>query len=196
MSDPLADRPSRGHISQMLAAWSEGDAAARGALVSIIYDELHRLAHHYMRGERPGHMLQTTALVNEAYLRLVDVDRMQWQDRAHFFAMAATTMRRILVDHARGQARDKRGGGMVLTPLVDDLPAPAPDPDVDVLALDDALERLAAIDAQQAKVVEFRYFAGMTIEETAAALAISTGTVKREWSVAKAWLYRQLRSPE
>jgi RNA polymerase sigma factor (TIGR02999 family) len=175
----------------MLAGWTDRDPAARSLLLSIIYDELHRLAHHYMRGERPGHMLQTTALVNEAYLRLVDVDRMQWRDRAHFFAMAATTMRRILVDHARGQARDKRGGSAIMTSLDADIPAPASD--VDVLALDEALERLAAIDAQQAKVVEFRYFAGMTIEETAAALDVSPGTVKREWSVAKAWLYRELR---
>jgi RNA polymerase sigma factor (TIGR02999 family) len=183
--------PSRDRISQMLAGWTDRDPVARDALISIIYDELHRLAHHYMRGERPGHMLQTTALVNEAYLRLVDVDRMQWRDRAHFFAMAATTMRRILVDHARGQARDKRGGGAILTSLDGDIPEPSAE--VDVLALDEALERLAAIDAQQAKVVEFRYFAGMTIEETAAALDVSPGTVKREWSVAKAWLYRELR---
>jgi RNA polymerase sigma factor (TIGR02999 family) len=192
MPDPSAEPPSRGHVSQMLAGWADGDAAARAALLSIIYDELHRLAHHYMRGERPGHLLQTTALVHEAYLRLVDVDRMQWRDRAHFFAMAATTMRRILVDHARGQGREKRGAGAVLTPIGSELPAPAPE--VDVLALDEALERLAAIDPQQAKVVELRYFAGMTIEETAAALDVSTGTVKRDWSVAKAWLYRELRA--
>jgi RNA polymerase sigma factor (TIGR02999 family) len=175
----------------MLAAWPERDPAARDALISAIYDELHRLAHRYMRGERQGHLLQTTALVNEAYLRLVDVDRMEWRDRAHFFAMAATTMRRILVDHARGQARDKRGAGAIMTALNTDIAMPAAD--VDVLALDEALERLSAIDAQQAKVVELRYFAGMTIEETAAALDVSTGTVKREWSVAKAWLYRELR---
>jgi RNA polymerase sigma factor (TIGR02999 family) len=192
MSDPSSDRPSREHISQLLAAWPDQDPAARAALVAIIYSELHRLAHHYMRSERQGHTLQTTALVNEAYLRLVDVDRMQWRDRAHFFAMAATTMRRILVDHARAHARDKRGGGVIVTPLVADLPAPGSD--VDVLRLDDALERLAAVDPPQAKVVELRYFAGMTIEETAVALGISTGTVKREWSVAKAWLYRELRA--
>jgi len=190
MSD-LSARPSRDRISQMLAAWTDRDPAARNVLISVIYDELHRLAHHYMRSERQGHMLQTTALVNEAYLRLVDVDRMQWRDRAHFFAMAATTMRRILVDHARGQARDKRGAGAVMTSLGGELPAPSPA--VDVLALDEALERLSALDAMQAKVVEFRYFAGMTIDETAAALDVSPGTVKREWSVARAWLYRELR---
>jgi RNA polymerase sigma factor (TIGR02999 family) len=192
MADALPDRPSREHISQLLAGWPDQDPAAREALVALIYDELHRLAHHYMRTERPGHTLQTTALVNEAYLRLVDVDRMQWRDRAHFFAMAATTMRRILVDQARANARDKRGGGVVMTSLAADMPAPTPD--VDVLALDEALERLAAIDLQQAKVVELRYFAGLTIEEAAAALGVSTGTVKREWSVAKAWLYRELRA--
>jgi RNA polymerase sigma factor (TIGR02999 family) len=130
--------------------------------------------------------------VNEAYLRLLDVDQIAWRDRAHFFAMAATTMRRILVDHARGQARGKRGGGVAMTPLGTDVAAPSPG--IDILALDDALGRLAAMDPQQARVVELRYFAGMTIDETAAALDISSGTVKREWAVAKAWLFRELRS--
>ncbi len=192
MPDPSPNRPSRGEISQILEGWANRDAATRDQLVALIYGELHRLAHHYMRGERQGHTLQTTALVHEAYLRLVDVDRIQWRDRAHFFAMAATTMRRILVDHARGQARDKRGGGVVITQLEADVAAP--EADVDVVALDAALERLSAIDAQQAKVVEFRYFAGMTIDETAAALEVSSGTVKRDWTVAKAWLYRELRA--
>ena len=175
----------------MLAGWAERDPGHRDLLMSLVYDELHRLAHHYMRSERPGHTLQTTALVHEAYLRLVDVDRVQWRDRAHFFAMAATTMRRILVDHARGEAREKRGGGAVVSVPGADVAAPVPA--VDVVALDDALERLSAIDPQQAKVIEFRYFAGMTIEETAAALDVSSGTVKREWSVARAWLYRELQ---
>ncbi len=192
MPEPSSNHPSRGEISELLAGWADRDAGDRDLLVSLIYDELHRLAHHYMRGERPGHTLQTTALVHEAYLRLVDVDRIQWRDRAHFFAMAATTMRRILVDHARGQARAKRGDGAVVTALDGDVPAP--EPEVDVVALDEALGRLSALDAQQAKVVEFRYFAGMTIDETAAALEVSSGTVKRDWSVAKAWLYRELRA--
>jgi RNA polymerase sigma-70 factor (ECF subfamily) len=192
MPDGDSNRPSREHISQLLAGWPDQDPAARDALVALVYDELHRLAHHYMRSEHPGHTLQTTALVNEAYLRLVDVNRVRWQDRAHFFAMAATTMRRILVDHARAQARDKRGGGVVITSLAADMPAPTPD--VDVIALDEALERLAGIDDQQAKIVELRYFAGLTIEETAAALGVSSGTVKRDWSVAKAWLYRELQA--
>jgi RNA polymerase sigma factor (TIGR02999 family) len=191
MPDEPSGRPSREHITELLAAWPEHDQSAREELVSLVYDELHRLAHHYMRSERPGHTLQTTALVNEAYLRLVNVDRMQWRDRTHFVAMAATAMRRILVDHARAHARDKRGGGVMITSLADDMPVPAPD--LDVLALDDALERLAALDPQQARVVELRYFAGLTIEEAAAVLGISTGTVKREWVVAKAWLYRELR---
>jgi RNA polymerase sigma factor (TIGR02999 family) len=158
--------------------------------VPIVYDELHRLAHHYMRTERHGHTLQTTALVNEAYLRLVDVPRMAWRDRAHFFAMAATMMRRILVDHARAHARDKRGGGVILTSLDENVAAPGQD--LDVIALDEALERLARIDERQARLVELRYFAGLTIDESAEALGISTGTVKREWAIAKAWLYREL----
>ncbi len=191
MPEPSSDHSSRGEISRLLEGWADRDAGDRDRLASLIYDELHRLAHHYMRGERAGHTLQTTALVHEAYLRLVNVDRIQWRDRAHFFAMAATTMRRILVDHARGQARARRGAGAVVTALDDDLPAPAPP--VDIVALDDALERLSALDPQQAKVVEVRYFAGMTIEETAAALDVSSGTVKREWSVARAWLYRELQ---
>jgi RNA polymerase sigma-70 factor (ECF subfamily) len=191
MLDALPDPPSREDFSQLLAGWSDRDAAAREALIAHIYSELHRLAHHYMRSERPGHTLQTTALVNEAYLRLVDVDRIEWRDRAHFFAMAATTMRRVLVDHARAHASEKRGGGMTIGSLAADVPAPAPD--VDVLALDEALARLALVDPQQAQVVELRYFAGLTIEEVAPVLGVSTGTVKREWSVAKAWLYRELR---
>ena len=144
-----------------------------------------------MRGERAGHTLQTTALVNEAYLRLADVEQLHWTDRAHFFAMAATMMRRILVDHARAHARDKRGGGVVMTSLDADLAAP--DRDVDVIALDQALERLAQIDPRQARLVELRYFAGLTIDEAAEALRISPGTLKREWVIAKAWLFRELQ---
>jgi RNA polymerase sigma factor (TIGR02999 family) len=190
MADQTPGPPAREQISQLLEAWADQDPAARDALVPIVYGELHRLAHHYMRTERAGHTLQTTALVNEAYLRLVDVDRMQWRDRAHFFAMAATMMRRILVDHARGHARDKRGGGVVMTSLDEDIAAPSRA--VDMIALDDALERLARIDERQARLVELRYFAGLTIEEAAEALITSTGTLKREWAIAKAWLYREL----
>jgi RNA polymerase sigma factor (TIGR02999 family) len=190
MTDTPPGAPSRGQISQLLEAWAGHDPAARDALVPIVFDELHRLAHHYMRTERAGHTLQTTALVNEAYLRLVDVDRMQWRDRAHFFAMAATMMRRILVDHARANGRDKRGGGVVMTSFDEDVTAPSRG--VDVIALDEALDRLGRLDQRQARLVELRYFAGLTIEEAAEALAISPGTVKREWAIAKAWLYREL----
>ena len=191
MADDTPAPPPRAQISQLLQAWTRHDPAARDALVPIVYDELHRLAHHYMRGERAGHTLQTTALVNEAYLRLADVEQLHWTDRAHFFAMAATMMRRILVDHARAHARDKRGGGVVMTSLDADLAAPARD--IDVLALDEALERLAQIDPRQARLVELRYFAGLTIDEAAEALRISPGTLKREWVIARAWLFRELQ---
>jgi RNA polymerase sigma factor (TIGR02999 family) len=191
MADDTPSPAAREHISRLLQAWTREDPSARDALVPIVYDELHRLAHHYMRGERAGHTLQTTALVNEAYLRLADIEQLHWTDRAHFFAMAATMMRRILVDHARAHARDKRGGGVVMTSLDADLAAPARD--IDVIALDEALERLAKIDPRQARLVELRYFAGLTIDEAAEALRISPGTLKREWVIAKAWLFRELQ---
>jgi RNA polymerase sigma factor (TIGR02999 family) len=187
------DESQRLQVSRLLADWSKEDPAARDALVAIVYKELQRLAHHYMQGERANHTLQTTALVNEAYLRLTDLTRMQWRDRAHFFAMAATLMRRVLVDHARDRARDKRGGGVVFTALEDE-PMAAPS-SIDALALDEALDRLAAIDPQHARIVELRYFAGLTIEETSEALRISPATVKREWTFARAWLHHQLSGP-
>jgi RNA polymerase sigma factor (TIGR02999 family) len=155
-----------------------------------MYDELRRLAHHYMRRERPGHTLQTTALVNEAYVRLAGVDRTPARDRAHVFALAATMMRRILVDHARAHARDKRGGGVSVTSL-DGIDI-GPGSGVDVVALDEALERLARMDPQQAKIVELRFFGGLTIAETAEELGISAGTVKRDWAIAKAWLHHEI----
>src|SRR5262245_29204274 len=145
------DEPQRQQVSRLLADWSREDPAARDALVAIVYDELRRLAHHYMQGERANHTLQTTALVNEAYLRLTDLTRMQWRDRAHFFAMAATLMRRVLVDHARDRARDKRGGGVTFTPLQDE--AMAAPSSIDALALDQALDRLAAMDPLHARIV-------------------------------------------
>ena len=187
------DESQRQQVSRLLADWSKEDPAARDALVAIVYKELQRLAHHYMQGERANHTLQTTALVNEAYLRLTDLTRMQWRDRAHFFAMAATLMRRVLVDHARDRARDKRGGGVVFTALEDE-PMAAPS-SIDALALDEALDRLAAIDPQHARIVELRYFAGLTIEETSEALHISPATVKRDWTFARAWLHHQLSGP-
>ncbi len=190
---PSEDESQRQQVSRLLADWSKEDPAARDALVAIVYKELQRLAHHYMQGERANHTLQTTALVNEAYLRLTDLTRMQWRDRAHFFAMAATLMRRILVDHARDRARDKRGGGVVFTTLQDERVATPPG--IDALALDEALDRLAAIDPVHARIVELRYFAGLTIEETSEALRISPATVKREWTWARAWLYHKLGGP-
>jgi len=180
-------------ISQLLSAWTQGDGAARDRLVAVVYDELRRVAHRYMRGEREGHVLETTALVNEAYLRLIGLHDLQWRDRAHFFAMAATLMRRILVDDARSRGRDKRGGGIALTALDENAAAPARA--VDVVALDDALDRLAALDARQAQVVELRFFGGLSIEETAVALDISPASVKRDWSTAKLWLFRELTQP-
>ena len=164
----------------------------------IVYAELRRLAHHYMKGERAGHTLQTTALVNEMYLRLVGLERMQWRDRAHFVAMAATLMRRVLVDYARRNAREKRGGAIVLTSLDGhDVAIDAPTGDgVDVVELDKALIALSEMDPRQGQVVELRFFGGMTIEQTAEALGISPGTVKREWATAKLWLYHRLSAPQ
>ena len=177
-------------ISRLLADWANHDPRARDRLLPIVYEELRRLAHHYMRAEREGHTLQTTALVNEAYLRLAGVDGLRWRDRAHFFAMAATLMRRVLVDHARQRGRDKRGAGVSVISLEDDVIAPQPA--VDIVALDEALERLAAVDPQQGRVVELRFFAGLSVKETAEALGVSPATVKRDWATARLWLYNEL----
>jgi RNA polymerase sigma factor (TIGR02999 family) len=186
------DVAARERISQLLADWANRDPAAREQLVPIVYEELRRLAHHYMRGERAGHTLQTTALVNEVYLRLAGIDALRWRDRAHFFAMAATLMRRVLVDYARQRGREKRGAGVSVTSL--DENAVTPQPAVDIVALDEALERLAAVDPQQSRVVELRFFAGLSVEETAEALGISPATVKRDWATARLWLYNELRT--
>ena len=186
--DPAAAERER--IAQALADWANHDPTARDRVMPIVYDELRRLARHYMRGERAGHTLQTTALVNEMYLRLAGLDKLQWRDRAHFFAMAATLMRRVLVDYARQRGRDKRGAGISFT--APDENAAAPPPEVDVVALDAALERLATVDPRQSRVVELRFFAGLSVEETAAALDISPATVKREWATAKLWLCNEL----
>jgi RNA polymerase sigma factor (TIGR02999 family) len=185
------DDGSRQQASQLLAAWTNGDRAARDELLPVVYAELRRLAHHYMAGERQGHTLQTTALVHEAYIRLVDLDRMEWRDRAHFFAIAATLMRRVLVDSARQRLRDKRGGGAEVTSL-DAHEIFAATPSVDVVALDEALNELSAMDPQQSRIVELRFFGGLTIDETAEALDISPATVKRDWVSAKAWLYTHM----
>lgn len=191
MTEESPQTSSTEQISQLLAAWTAKDGGARDQLVPLVYEELRRLAHHYMRDEREGHTLQTTALVNEMYLRLVGLDRMQWRDRAHFMAMVATLMRRVLVDHARATARDKRGGGVVVTTL-DGEEMAVPGGSVDVIALDEALDALSRLDPQQAQVVQLRFFGDLTVEETAEALGISPATVKREWVMARAWLHHRL----
>lgn len=192
--DPESGAASAQEISQLLDRWARRDPSARDRLVPLVYEELRRVAHRYMSGERSGHTLQTTALVNEAYLRMAGVDRMQWRGRAHFFAMAATLMRRILVEHARERARQKRGGGMSITSL-GDRDVAGPEPEIEVMALDEALSKLAAIDEQQSRIVELRFFGGLTVEDTAEALGISAATVGREWVSAKAWLHHELTRP-
>lgn len=172
-------------------AWGHGDKSAFDRLIPLVHTELHRLARRYMAGERAGHTLQTSALVNEAYLRLIDIRQVHWQNRAHFFAMAARTMRRILVDSARARGNQRRGGDVVKVAL-DDALVVGTDRRDDLVALDEALERLGAVYPRQAQVVELRYFGGLTLEETAAALDISTDTVKRDWRFAKLWLLREL----
>ncbi len=179
------------NITQLLAAWSSGDRTAADALLPAVYQELHAQAERAMRREGQGHTLQTTALVHEAYLRLVDQRRANWQNRAQFFGVAAQMMRRVLVDHARERLAAKRGGGVSHVSL-SGVGAAADDDRADLVALDDALSRLAALDPAQARIVELRYFAGLTIEETAEAAGVSPATVKREWAVARAWLAREL----
>jgi RNA polymerase sigma-70 factor, ECF subfamily len=186
--------PTEDDVSTLLRAWSQGDQEALKKLTPIVYNELHRLARRYMKQERQGHSLQTTALVNEAYTRLVDYKRMQWQDRAHFFAVSAQVMRRILVDYAR-RHNWKRGAGVQHVSL-DQAAAIGADEStgspLDFAALDDALNTLARIDPRKVQVVEMRFFGGLSVEETAEVLKISTVTVKRDWRAAKTWLYREL----
>ena len=182
-------------ITARLLAWSRGDQAADRALIEAVYNELRRLARAYLRRERREHSMPPTALVHEAYLKLIDQRRVEWQNRAHFFAIAAQQMRRILVDHARTRGATKRGAAATV-PLSDlELGVePSPVDPVDLVALDEALRRLALIDERQARLVELRFFAGLTIEETAAMLAIAPATVKRDWVLARTWLYRELQS--
>jgi RNA polymerase sigma-70 factor (ECF subfamily) len=182
--------PPCGEVSGLLRAWSGGDRAALDRLTPIVYDELHRLARRYMRGERPGHSLQTSALVNEAYMRLVDYKGMQWQNRAHFFAVSAQLMRRILVDHAR-RHNLKRGGGVQHVSF-EETAMVGGDRAADLVALDGALDALARFDPRKVQVVEMRFFGGLSVEETAEVLKVSSITVMRDWSTAKAWLYREL----
>jgi RNA polymerase sigma-70 factor (ECF subfamily) len=179
-------------VIQLLRAWSDGDKTALDRLTPIVYQELRCLARRYLQRERAGHSLQTTALVNEAYIRLVDCSRMKWQDRAHFFAMSAQLMRRILVEHAR-RHNLKRGGGVPHISL-DEVAVVGGDRPTNVVALDEAIEALAQLDPRKAQVVELRFFGGLSVEETAEALRISSVTVMRDWSTAKAWLYREMTS--
>ncbi|MBW8874756.1 MAG: sigma-70 family RNA polymerase sigma factor [Acidobacteria bacterium] len=179
-------------VSQLLLDWRAGNPAALDQLLPLVYDELHRVARAHLARERSDHTLQPTALVNEAYLRLVDLRRLDWQSRAHFIAMAATTMRRILVSHARRHRAAKRGGGAVTVTLQEDAAAGADEHSVELIALDEALSALAELDSRQSRVVELRYFAGLSIEETAEALAVSPATVKNEWKMARAWLFNRL----
>ena len=179
-------------VTQLLLEWSNGDQSALDKLVPVVDRELRRLAHHYMSRERAGHTLQTTALVNEAFVRLVNRKSVQWQNRAHFFGIAAQLMRTILVDHARSHACAKRGGGAGKLEL-DEALAVSQQKAAEVIALDDALNALALIDPQQSRIVELRFFGGLTVEEVAEVLHVSPATIKREWSSAKAWLYRELQ---
>src|SRR5438552_10868799 len=178
-------------ITRLLAAWSEGDETALEALTPMVYEELHRLAHHYMSQERAEHTLQTSALVNEAYVRLVDWKNVRWQNRAHFFAVSAQFMRRILVDFARSRGYGKRGGGMKALAL-DEAALVSDEKGTDLVALDEALVSLAELDARQSKVVELRFFGGLSIEEAAEVLKVSPATVRRDWSLARAWLHREM----
>lgn len=182
-------------ITRLLVAWSDGDESALAQLTPLVYEELHRLAHHYMGQERAGHTLQSTALVNEAYVRLIDWRNVRWHNRAHFFAVSAQLMRRILVDFARARGYQKRGGGVHHLPL-DDAAVLAKDKGADMVALDEALRSLAELDARQGKVVELRFFGGLSVEETAEVLKVSSGTVRRDWSLARSWLHRELSNQE
>jgi RNA polymerase sigma factor (TIGR02999 family) len=188
-------RPSS-EVTQLLVRWRDGDREALDSLLPLVYDELRRIARHYLQGERPGHTLQSTALVNEAYMRMVAQDFPEFKNRAHFFAVAAQLMRQILVDHARSHRASKRGGNLYKVELTEAEQLPV-STDLDILALDNALKNLADMDPQQCRVVELRFFAGLSIDETAEVLGISPSTVKRDWVTARAWLFRELdRSSE
>jgi len=184
-------KPSLHEVTQLLQSWSEGNQEALDTLVPLVHAELHRLARHYMTNERPGHTLQTTELVNEAYVRLIDWKNVRWQNRAHFFGVAAQIMRRILVDFARSRASAKKGGGTQYVSLSEAMTI-SPERGEDLIALDDALESLSKFDSRKSRIVELRFFGGLSVEETAEVLKISARTVMREWGLAQAWLYREL----
>ena len=179
-------------VSELLQAWSDGDQSALEKLTPLVYEELHRLAHHYMSRERADHTLQTTALVNEAYVRLVRTTSVEWRDRSHFFAVSANVMRRVLVDMARARGYAKRGGRARQMSLDDKTVVASPERDADLVALDEALTALSAVDMRKSQVVELRFFAGLSVVETAAVLKVSPDTVMRDWSLAKVWLLREL----
>lgn len=187
--------PSPQEVTQLLVDWRNGAQDARDTLMPLVYQELHRLAHRYMSRERPGHTLQTSALVNEAFLRLVDQRDVQWQNRAHFFGIAGQMMRRILVDYARNRRYAKRGGGSRQISLDEELIV-SEERSAEVVALDDALQGLASLDQRKSQVVELRFFSGLSIEETAEVLGVSPGTVMRDWTLAKAWLRREMSRNE
>ena len=178
-------------VTRLLKEWSEGDERALEQLMPLVHDELHRLAHQHMRRERPGHILQTSALINEAYLRLVDQPEIRWENRNHFFGIAARLMRRILVDYARKRNAAKRGGSLIQVPL-DEATSLAEEQSANVAALDAALKTLETIDARQGQIVELRFFGGLSIEETANVLHVSPGTVMRDWTFARAWLRNEM----
>lgn len=180
-------------VTQLLQEWSEGDENALARLMPLVHDELHRLAHQHMKRESAGHILQTSALINEAYLRLVDQPQIRWQGRAHFFGIAARLMRHILVDEARRRNAAKRGGSFIQVPL-DEANSVVQEQAANVSALDDVLQRLEALDERQGKIVELRFFGGLSIEETAEVLKVSPGTVMRDWTFARAWLRNEMTS--
>ena len=179
-------------ITQLLKDWSEGNQTALDKLMPLVYDELRRQASRYLRNERQGHTLQTTALIHEAYLKLIGINQIEWQNRNHFFAIASTAMRRILVDYARERKRDKRGGVAENLPLDEGLQISANEKSVDLIALDEALSRLAKLDERQTKVVELKYFSGLSIDEIAEVLGIANSTVRLDWNLAKAWLKQEI----
>jgi RNA polymerase sigma-70 factor, ECF subfamily len=189
------DPASSHNVTELLRAWEGGDESALERLTPLVYEELHRLAYYYMSRESQGHTLQTTALINEVYLRLVDFQNVRWQDRAHFFAASAQLMRRILVDYARSRSCEKRGGDAVRLSL-DEAPSVATEPDTNIVALDSALKALALVDERKSKVVELRFFGGLSVDETAEVLRVSGETVMRDWKFAKIWLLRELSSGE
>jgi RNA polymerase sigma-70 factor, ECF subfamily len=188
--------PSAHEVTRLLQAWSAGDEEALQKLMPLVYQELHRLARRYMADERSSHTLQTTALINEAYLRLVDVRRISWQNRAHFLAISAQLMRRILTDFARARRYQKRGGAAAHHVTFDEALFVSSQPDADLVALDDALKRLSLVDQRKSRVVELRFFGGLEVKETAEVLKVSSETVMRDWKLAKLWLLRELRGGE